>query len=188
MATATRERPILMSGPMVRAILEGRKGQTRRVVKMDADAPRDIPQWKVERLIERCPYGVPGDRLWVRETWATMACYDYLPPSQLSINSDPWYYRATDPPGECDELERWRPAVHMPRIISRITLEISGVRVERLHDISEDDVQAEGCTGSPHGKAADKLRFPTLWDRINGKSHPWASNPWVFVLEFRRAT
>lgn len=82
----------------------------------------------------------------------------------------------------------WRPSIHMPRWASRITLEITAVRVERLQEISEADVQAEGCTGSPFGKAADAMLFPTLWDSINAKKHPWESNPWVWVVEFKRVS
>ena len=176
-----REKPILMSAPMVRALLNGTKTQTRRVVKR-FEVRAGMPEPEMQSLLRCCPYGAPGDRLWVRETFA-----------KIDGQTQPWIetdYRATYTHGDRlgDSLgikKRWTPAIHMPRAASRITLEVTGVRVERLQDISEADVQAEGCTGSPLGHAADAMLYPKLWDSINGPG-AWERNPFVWVVEFRR--
>lgn len=203
-----KERQILFSGAMVRAILDGRKTQTRRVVKLPHNNPlgawepttiggkglyRDkactIPANEPERAAiwhtrtGDCVvalYGQPGDRLWVRETWREDSPDD----AEAAI------YRAdgrTDLPPEF----KWKPSIFMPRWASRITLEITGVRVERLQDIGWRDCAAEGTPNDPeHG-----IGYPTwqdayaaLWDSINAKRAPWASNPWVWVVEFKRVT
>ena len=208
-----KERPILFSAPMVRAILEGRKTQTRRVVK-----PQPTPEawtgpihceWYVPTKVDRhgeeypgaqvfgfanedegwvCPYGVPGDRLWVRESyWQHKHIgMKYLDES-IASNSLCNYRKV--------------PGIHMRRGLSRLTLEITGVRVERVQDVSEEDAKAEGlaaiigCAGtinaweSPavyNGRALATDAYADLWDSINGKKHPWASNPWVWVIEFKR--
>ena len=135
------ERPILFSGPMVRAILEGRKTMTRRVIKLQPTGAADV-QYRVAAAVtmpvsgrqQVCPYGRVGDHLWVRETWAPHA----WPPTGPS-----YQYAADD---QYPAPERWRPSIHMPRAASRITLEVLNVRVERLHDISEEDAKAEGVT------------------------------------------
>src|SRR5262249_27378565 len=137
-----------------------------------------------------CPYGGPGDRLWVRETWAGDDCCGYV-------------YRADHPNadlkrGDLDDgdqsIRRWRPAIHMPHAASRITLDVLSVRVERLQQITEDDARAEGVL-SPAELSVCKLEgplpwgrdaFQRLWDAINGKRALWASNPWVWCIEFRR--
>ena len=176
-----KERPILFSAPMVRALLNGTKTQTRRVVKR-FEVRAGMPEPEMQSLLRCCPYGAPGDRLWVRETFA-----------KIDGQTQPWIetdYRATYTHGDRlgDSLgikKRWTPAIHMPRAASRITLEVTGVRVERLQDISEADVQAEGCTGSPLGHAADAMLYPKLWDSINGPG-AWERNPFVWVVEFRR--
>lgn len=186
-----KERPILFSAPMVRALLAGTKTQTRRVVKklpwfdppgnrwyiplgqrsFKCDAEREA--W--QHMPKCCPYGQPGDRLWVRETFMDLgACYLYRADAGAEAE------RALAAPGQ-----PWKPAIHMPRAASRISLEVTGVRVERLQDISEADVQAEGCTGSPLGHAADAMLYPKLWDSINGPG-AWERNPFVWVVEFRR--
>jgi hypothetical protein len=208
------ERPILFSGEMVRAILEGRKTQTRRVVKPQPEI-RDlnlgysaIPMlcfkkkssgwwlWPnaTEQIIAECPVGKPGNKLWVRE--------------QLTRpDGDPWLYASDRQPvmvDACDETamltwahhkqQDYCPSIHMPRWASRITLEITGVRVERLQSISEVDASAEGVSydDKPVHRAgmgyANNRRelFWGLWDSINGKSHPWAENPWVWAVEYRR--
>ena len=213
-----RERPIIFSANMVRAILDGRKTQTRRVVKpQPLPIPGDVPPapgdngwwWscnaarsmiQMREMPSFCPYGTSGDRLWVRETW--QARHVSIDP-ETGYRDDVWAaesipksnesgywgvaYAATDESAEDHKDDRgfaWRPSVHMPRWAARILLEITQVRVERLQDISEDDVQAEGCTGSPFGPAADKMLFPTLWDSIN-KATPWESDPWVWALSFK---
>lgn len=180
-----QERPIIFSGAMVRAILDERKTQTRRVV-------RGHPH-TMEPLNIGCPYGVPGDRLWVRETWGQTEQGDewgyYRGKADARL---PVLFRADDPTGGDDD-EYWRPSIHMPRWASRITLEVIGVRVERVQDISEDDARAEGVTPTaPLGKTGHAVgaeyaaAFAALWDSINGKRAPWASNPWVWAVEFQR--
>ena len=204
-----KERPILFSSPMLRAILEGRKTMTRRVIKLDEFSESTTPGydfafrkrglWHDVRLADMldpprrnypgaCPYGTIGDRLWVRETWA--------PHPQ---DSSTVFYRATvdAEPGIRVWDGPWKPSIHMPRWASRINLEITGIRVERVQDISEEDARAEGlwckfdgqgCEGQCHKcSATAKEAFEALWDSINAKSHPWASNPWVWVIEFGRA-
>lgn len=169
------ERPILFSAPMVRAILAGTKTQTRRVVKgnLGAICKGNIP---LVADISRCPYGQPGDRLWCRETWGEHC-------SNKSI-----VYRADFGAGEFDPVNRWRPSIHMPRIASRILLEIESVRVERLNDISRGDAMAEGCPFPNMASGPDPRKwYSGLWDEINGAGS-WAANPWVWVVEFRRVT
>lgn len=168
------DRPILFSAPMVRALLNGTKTQTRRVVKR-FEVRAGMPEPEMQSLLRCCPYGAPGDRLWVRETFMDLgACYLYRADAGAEAE------RALAAPGQ-----PWKPAIHMPRAASRISLEVTGVRVERLQDISEADVQAEGCTGSPLGHAADAMLYPKLWDSINGPG-AWERNPFVWVVEFRR--
>lgn len=202
---------------MVRAILDGRKTQTRRVVTAQPPKGADSSTlanvghpWHdifghngaaVHRVC--CPYGQPGDRLYVRETWAR------------DDEDGTLIYRAdVGHGGDADDWQRninegvtgyrWRPSIHMPRWASRITLEITGVRVERLQDISEADAMAEGiepipCTGEDAGQNRYSIRMPgywfnatsavgayrMLWESINGES--WGANPWVWVISFARA-
>jgi hypothetical protein len=184
------ERPILFSGPMVRAILEGRKTQTRRVLKWQyapATGARFIPhaggwQWLFEGgcgsaypgdqgALGRCPFGIVGDQLWVRETWA-----------KAGEVGDEIEYRADnhDP-----AAAKWRPSIFMPRWASRLTLEVVGVRVERLQDISDADAMAEGIQHLYEWAAFPRRTFQNLWDSINAERAPWASNPWVWVVEFK---
>lgn len=225
-----KERPILFSGAMVRALLNGSKTQTRRVVK-----PKHPPDshWMVETRgnshalthwdndtaetsLISCPYGQPGERLWVRETWY---CDDYrvqrgpyLKPTDMDLDEarddGTLIYRASsgDRPYEAEQPV-WRPAIHMPRWASRITLEITSVRVERLQDISEADALAEGIVECPipaddegprrigyvvgpdDGKSGLSVTaveaYRNLWESINGPGS-WDANPWVWVVEFRR--
>jgi len=212
-----KERPILFSGPMVRAILGGRKTQTRRVVKpqparltsLDDDTEgrffwewdylgsggdyNDVRQGRKEFF---CPYGQPGDRLWVRETWRVRGGQEY----EYQRDRSQVMYRATH--GEDGyplgwESYDWRPSIHMPRWASRITLEITGVRVERLNEVSEADAMSEGVTaldgqfsgcyaaGPALSGTTAKECFRRLWAPINGPDS-WEANPWVWVLEFRR--
>jgi hypothetical protein len=197
------DRPILFNAPMVRAILADIKTQTRRVVKdryIDAAPPVHFFRY----LRENCPYGQPGDRLWVRETWR-------------DAGRNSWHYAAdgTMLPKLSDrelqamlaarapltwESYTWKPSIHMPRAASRITLEITGVRVERLQDISEADALSEGCTQqltSAMGMSCEvsqesfacggaRKTFKALWESINGPGS-WDENPCVWVIEFRRA-
>lgn len=208
-----RERPILFSGPMVRAILAGTKTQTRRIVQWRPSSPADVSAtrqpdeaqpythidgawlatWRepagTSHMPTVCPYGVPGDRLWVREAHALVdgPCWSGLP--RTAGPDGRWcYYREgfdrTEP--------RWRPSIHMPRWASRLTLRIESVRVERLRDITEADAIAEGVDPDPHPLSAaawggpHRLAFGRLWDAINGKRASWHSNPWVWVVTFER--
>lgn len=186
------EHPILFSTPMVQAILEGRKTQTRRVVKGN-------PEGKVPFTDEfPCPYGHPGDRLWVRETWQKI--YERQsdkqrftePPSAHNLHLyKTWIEYAATPRDEQDP-PRWRPSIFMPRSASRITLEIVNVRLERVQQISMKDCLKEGVGELlEHGKYF-KLgsylvgTFAHLWDSINSKrGYGWDTNPWVWVVEFK---
>lgn len=187
MTAPTRERPILFSGPMVRAILAGRKTQTRRVVGPTARAAINCRR---------------GDRLWVRETWARVDYVDGVV-SHHAVDSDGverrLVYRADCPDLEWDDQpeSRWRPSIHMPRWASRLTLAVTDVRVERLRDISEEDAKAEGVEPAPLAGAAiisdtpasasvsHRHAFGLLWDSINAaRGHGWGSNPWVWVVAF----
>lgn len=264
-----KERPILFSAPMVRAILEGRKTQTRRIVKpatleaiefmtgrADEEPARSAdlglfydrpevedsrgrtrslkhPQWLVFNaaypeegsLPIGQGYGAVGDRLWVRETWRVGAWDEDEGQFAIDYRDGPdmrWRSDERDDTGEkfndlwlscCDELSdkdihpnsdgryewkpgesplRWRPSIHMPRWASRISLEVTGIRVERLQEISENDAADEGVgalmpaarEGNP-----DQYRetFMELWESINGKGS-WAASPWCWVVEFKRVT
>lgn len=193
------ERPILFSAPMVRALLAGTKTQTRRalapdlfissggaVVRMASAGPATTGIREAH-----CPYWrAPGDRLWVRETWAVPHRYDHLGPSNIPPLGVPTHYAASEERGGL----RWRPSIHMPRWVSRITLEVTGIRVERLQDISEADALAEGivqtCGGyglpaGEHYHAADpRQSYFSLWESINGPGSVEA-NPWVWAVSFR---
>lgn len=197
-----KEHPILFSAPMVRAILEGRKTQTRRIAK-------EFDGKDVDAIIRRfpnqqgCPYGQPGDRLWVRETvWIPRPRTRH---DMLEV-ADTWpkcIYSADTDAIEIEWMKehRWkqRPSIHMPRWASRITLEVTRVRVERLKDISAEDAIAEGVNPSyrhiaPDCIAAAELQckaardaFRDLWESINGAGS-WSANPWVWVVEFKRIT
>lgn len=214
-----KERPILFSAPMVRALLAGTKAQTRRICKAaklhdSGEDYRDDDGWPLfDASIDgagdiriRSPYGVPGDRLWVRETWIPDPPIDDTWASTVwngcgrRIDEVPERFRH---PAFCAYAAGWlhgpivwRPSIHMPRWASRITLEVTGVRVERLQDISEADAIAEGIVRWTGGRwkcaAPDGMAHPTareafrcLWESINGPGS-WDANPWVWVVEFRR--
>jgi hypothetical protein len=176
-----KERPILMSAPMVRATLDGSKTQTRRIVK-----PRCIPvveecfrvngKWCNHTfdydLVELCPYGVPSDRLWVKETYSQ-------PGGTI-------HFRADDI--DHSEVFKWRPSIFMFRHLSRILLKIEEVRVERLQDISADDCMAEGIPAAEAQLGSDaswRLAYQRLWESINGPGS-WKKNPWVWAITFKR--
>ncbi|MDR5881083.1 hypothetical protein [Caballeronia sp. LZ032] len=214
-----KERPILFSGPMVRALLDGRKTQTRRVVKptgahhifqfrgkdeaRGADEPTGEWAWcSAANVVSnhiRCRYGKPGDRLWLRETTYDVGRNGYVGPvfveSEAGANAAAWGWGESDDPDFIEPYElRKRPAIHMPGAMSRITLEVTGVRVERLDQITEDDAQAEGAPPAwldvdgetvNIGQPTYRQGFARLWRDINGDVS-WASNPWVWVVEFRR--
>ncbi len=180
-----RERPILFSAPMVRAILEGRKTQTRRVVKLTDSGhvkePRGHRRWHPADpdVVLGCPYGQPGDRLWVRETWRPAAEFlsECVGPKDIR-------YAATVSEAE-RATSKWRSPIFMPRWASRITLELTEVRIERLNAISLEDAAAEGWPGRESADPNPYTWFSALWVSINGPGS-WISNPWVWVLKFRR--
>lgn len=200
------ERPILFSGPMVRALLAGTKLQTRRILKpqprrVDGGVPfGDGPAWahaEPGTAMMRCPYGQRGDRLWVREAFSGPHYREDFPPALWSPSDAFWYWADGNP--SVGDWTKPRPSIHMPRFASRITLEITSVRVERLQDISEADAIAEGCTrnhngyywGGPHAVSGLKQMataisaYRDLWESINGPGS-WKANPWVWVVEFER--
>ncbi|SPX62912.1 Uncharacterised protein [Leclercia adecarboxylata] len=198
---------MIFNAEMVRALLDGRKTQTRRIMKVQPDTP----EFGLRRIIESsianeigmyfwsqddargikarskpfsCPYGGVGDRIWVRETWAEagagapdLKLYRANYPAHV-----PSHYENVPPAEEI----RWTPSIHMPRCASRILLEITDVRVERLNSISEEDAKAEGAPteccviGDKHF-----LGFRSLWKNIYGNDS-WQANPWVWVIEFKR--
>lgn len=190
---------MIFNGEMVRAILDGRKTQTRRIMKNHpaGDYP-DTPalirsvgggfQWYGhygESSIFNCPFGAVGDRIWVRETWAEagagapdLKLYRANYPEHV-----PTHYENVPP---ADEI-RWTPSIHMPRWASRLTLEITSVRVERLRDLSEDDAKTEGITPPSGGVLPGweyRINFRDLWMSIYGADN-WEANPWVWVIEFK---
>lgn len=223
-----KEHPIIFSGPMVRAILEGHKSQTRRVVRPQphwgiclfdvlftpglwkpawSSKAASIPQ---DEMIEangciKCPYGIPGDRLWVRETWVDKAwsltdcvkvgCPD-AKDSGVEFYGDTTkaIYKASYTWNQ--DAGPWKSPIYMPRWASRITLEITDIRVQRLQEISEEDARAEGvwckyedqgCEAECHKCSATSVEaFHSLWDSINAKRAPWKSNPWVWAISFKR--
>lgn len=263
MTTTTRERPILFNGDMVRAILAGRKTQTRRVVNpqpqrnggqgFSAIKPYRNSLGKWTWVLEATgigdgtsgffsPFGLPGDRLWVRESFAYVNDVKMLDPGSYALGCG-CFYRADEYDLTDDDFNpvKWNPSIHMPRRCSRITLEITDVRVERLQDISGQDAISEGvtidewdyesfemtvdqdafhcgeCGGDgfverqeyysdyinedpgdvmpcPECREITEYRqrgaaghsFRRLWNSINSKAHPWSSNPWVWVVSFKK--
>jgi hypothetical protein len=204
-----KERPIPFTGPVVRAILDGSKTQTRDLATMRVCGNKKIPvpisddvEWATK--VADNPYGQPGDRLWVRETWY---CDHWQvqkgPFLEVSEAKEMLVYRADGEQPYEAEQPVWRPSIHMPRWASRILLEIVSVRVERLQDISEADAIAEGVEPhevgqfAMHGLNAEERAemrrqaaigpYSGLWDRINGAGS-WDANPWVWVVEFKRLT
>jgi len=191
---------IIFQGWGVKAVLEGRKTNTRRTQGLDFinQHPND---WQLHDVVEgtflfrnpnggsftaRCPYGQVGDRLWVRET------FSYKPVEMGSYTEWRLIYRADDP----NEMDRdnWKPSIHMKRIDSRITLEITGVKVERIQDISEGESIAEGsqipCDQLPpscrQAVWTERQQFSKIWDSINAKrGYGWDVNPWVWALTFK---
>lgn len=223
-----KERPILFSGPMVRAILEGRKTVTRRPVKGLQIPKEDLEQgetrlrWSAVGQRDRrygfcvfgeteeecamelgdfgaCPYGRQGDRLWVREsTEADYETHDAVTLARYCADKAPVLITGCEDPAFNGSVAHWnyprdvRPSIHMPRWVSRILLEVTAVRVERLQDISEEQAEAEGVDFLRHAPDADetltaKQLFECLWCGINGDAS-WNANPWVWVVEFKRVT
>lgn len=212
---ATTERPILFSAPMVRAIIAGRKTQTRRVARPQPPTwatrvpehgsgyfdpqktlPSGVEQSCTLDAMVRCPFGGPGDRLWVKETWTTLSeigrlgvCYEadgfeYRPDDTQTLEALPWDWW---------DSSRRRSSLHLPRRLSRIVLEVTAVRVERLQDISEADAQAEGVEPAEvieeRPEWVDVPRsyrggFVSIWYDLHG-TESWAANPWVWVVNFQ---
>jgi hypothetical protein len=179
-----KERPILFKPEMVRAILEGRKTQTRRVVKgiqIDGLMAAAAVTLRPSLAISLCPYGVVGDRLWVREVWSIAEKKFDPEVSRIVYRAD-----GVDPLPDATGRARWRPSIHMPRAASRLTLEVTEVRIERLHDISEEDARAEGVRPDPFRRTYTAINsFHVLWIDINGIDS-WDSNPWVWVICFKK--
>lgn len=212
-----KERPILFSAPMVRAVLDGRKMQTRRLVKGHVDC-LDATGWPIDCHAHslgvplRSPFGRPGDRLWVRETWASADCmyqgHENDPPSTIAYRADKSAIAFGTKPVPSWDLAswnwdslKWKPSTRMKRGDSRIDLRVTGVRVERLQDITEEDAKAEGVGAVVDDMVAraglapsaheplpggHRFAFESLWDGINGPGS-WVSNPWVWVVSFKRA-
>lgn len=229
------ERPILFNGPMVRALLDGSKTQTRRVAKVRNELPpawatvaseghslsqdagprptgcffwsedqtpgmplKALRRWPIlpanhpmagDWYWTPSPYGKIGDRLWVRETFlyvgpgsgSDLPSYREERANPENHKASNCWFRASQP----DETLVWTQSIHMPRWASRITLEVTGVRVERLQDISEADAQAEGVGLSDDQTYPYTFAFATLWDQLNGDD-AWSADPWVWVVEFKR--
>jgi hypothetical protein len=201
-----KERPILFSGAMVRAILAGQKTVTRRVAKDFSGSALAHANAAI-----RCPYGAPGDRLWVRETFVWYGKYRCTHPEGWREADDPKYWKwdgwepgkiisvdrcvryvadgatPTEPTHEGDYYWRKTPSIHMPRTFSRITLDVVDVRVERLHAIDDEDAEREGVM-TVESSLPPRARFAKLWDSINVERAPWSSDPWVWRVEFKRVT
>jgi hypothetical protein len=204
----TKERPILFSSEMVRAILAGRKSQTRRAVKLGfADWQRNhslaamvpgsdglpcfydsaVDDKNGEALIamlrgtpgKPCPYGAAGDSLWVRETWSVATGNGHRVVYRADLGTDHWPPSVDVP---APDAKVWKPSIHIRRCDSRITLPVTAVRVERLQDISEADARAEGVTLGDVWESAGAA-YCGLWETINGPGS-WARNPWVWVVSF----
>ncbi|EOY8616074.1 hypothetical protein M1V74_22975 [Klebsiella pneumoniae] len=198
-----KERGMIFNGEMVRAILDGRKTQTRRIIK-DCTVGRDqiskfiqiekkfigcYPEDVPELIRECCPYGVPGDRIWVREAFRVHSrATDVATLVYKASERNSWTEQTHRVPvAVCNKPatpEKWTPSLHMPRWASRILLEITGVRVERLRSMSQDDARAEGVIAAS-GPMEAGLAFRELWDSIYGEES-WKANPWVWVIEFKR--
>lgn len=216
-ASVPRERPILFNGAMVRAVLAGDKTQTRRTNGLEYfSRPENDPDgWLCARVADgmaymvyrnmpherpvRCPYGQPGDRLWVRE-----AFMDLLGTGVEHYNLDRrrqrYAFAADCPAGSYSDEARkdyglkWKPSIHMPRAACRLVLEVARMRVERLQAINHMDALAEGVGLNPSaadvrmplraGESLPRAMFRALWEQING-AEAWAANPWVWVVEFR---
>lgn len=190
-------RPILFSTEMVKAILEGRKTQTRRIVKEPFQSWMQTatnPEWW-ERIEEQCKYGQIGDLLWVRETWKWEGYTNFTDIAPVGQ----FYYKADDDEGM---ILGWKPSIFMPREACRIELRIKNIRVERLQSISEEDARREGVASltekgmtvyksylahEPYhwSIATARKSFETLWSKINGQQS-WNENPFVWVIEFER--
>lgn len=211
-----KERPILFNGAMVRAILDGSKTQTRRVCKLQPHESAEMTWWPDGKgtdtgtsggapgcYLRLCPFGQVGDRIYVRETWQAWhkTSYEYDEWEPISVKEATTSKSSTFDFGPtCDAIEYratsksggpWTPSIHMPRWASRILLEITDLRVERLQNITEQDAKSEGCAGG-HGaipdygyNASQYEHFMHVWESVYGNAS-WIENPWVWVIEFKR--
>ena len=226
-------RPVIFNAAMVRAILDGTKSVTRRVIKPKPYASTDEfvhhedGTWQEHGDLGmcngcrgphnapiRCPFGVPGDKLYVRETWAPYrGCDEPLKSfrsatcARYAADNSVYLLGGDTPPTKLDSYALaphrempggpwpWRPSIHMPKFASRITLEVTDVRVERVQDISEEDAKAEGVGAQPHyfrgpepclQGSSYRDGFRDLWDSIAKPGERWAANPWVFAVSFKR--
>ncbi|MBM4740131.1 hypothetical protein [Klebsiella pneumoniae] len=210
-----KERGMIFNGEMVRAILDGRKTQTRRPIKWkqtrftEIGEREDGSKWPWSEDAEHacdfwhpCPFGAVGDRIWVRETFCPVDDTQYGGEKWLDYRATPKFEEShpagwDSAPNDAEAL-KWRPSIHMPRWASRILLEITDVRVERLNAISEEDARAEGIIdggclncgepepcgcANPEPDATDAFAY--LWQSIYGQEN-WNANPWVWVIEFKR--
>lgn len=184
-----KERGMIFNDEMVRAILGGNKTQTRRIVE-EKFYGRAVA---AELLAKHCPYGQPGDRIWVRETYRVHGkATDVATLVYRASVRNSWTEQTHRVPVEvCNKpvSEKWTPSIHMPRWASRILLEITDVRVERLHDMSEADAKAEGATPATYkitpSEAVYRVGFGDIWRSIYGQDN-WLSNPLVWVIDFKR--
>jgi hypothetical protein len=187
----TRERPILFSARMIRALLAGTKTQTRRAWRNSP--PPGVPIGWVQGQTKQ-PYGWPGDRLWAREAWRADALFDGHAPRNIPVGAFVAYEAGRQEVPFPSAIGKLRPSMFMPRWASRILLEVTEVRVERLQEISEEDAKAEGVTQQPSGwwSAASgqsgntaRAGYGLLWNAINGPGS-WDANPWVWAVSFKR--
>ena len=180
------EKPILFSTEMVRAILDGRKTQTRRVVKPSVLEKGTNWFWNPNENICLAQYR-KGDVLWARETFCEVPYeYNHIPIKGGHITIPKYAYKADS---ERDYTGIWKPSIHMPKEVARIWLEVTDVRVERLQEITEEDARAEGAlpTREERGYNCCRDGFITLWDSLNAKrGYGWETNPWVWVVSFKR--
>jgi hypothetical protein len=214
-----KSKPIIMTGDSVSKILSGVKTQTRRVVKLKHNGLSypfldgddwyfwEGQGWQRDHILRgpvKCPYGKVGDNLWVKEGWAAEKEFDHLKPSLITFpynkDEDPvWYKADKETVGfyGAEKMGKWRSPLFMPKRVSRLTLEMTDIGIERLQDISEEDAKAEGCAAYGPGLCTEnpddytgcysaKTNFKDLWDEINAKrGYSWNSNPWVWRVEFK---
>uniref|UniRef100_A0A6M3LT89 ASCH domain-containing protein n=1 Tax=viral metagenome TaxID=1070528 RepID=A0A6M3LT89_9ZZZZ len=205
------KRPILFNSKMVSAILEGHKTQTRRVIKPQPDFsgviypsllkwrrfrskwgafPQNASKGSIPIFAYNCPFGKVGDKLYVREKFQ-LSKGDFASTLEEELNKKPQVlYYASDSPRYRDK-DKWRPSIHMPKWASRITLEITDIRVERLQDIGYTEMKKEGCLpvnccGGMTETLLEEYWIP-LWNSVAKKEYQWNQNPWVFVISFKKA-
>ncbi len=199
-----KERPIIFSTPMVQAIREDRKTQTRRLRGLEELNQSLDKEWKVG-IVQAglhswwsascdwtwsyrldCPYGQPGDRLWVKETWKPDHTFEDGGIPRLGIK---WGEGVTWKAGNPDQSDPWKPSIHMPRWASRINLEITDIRAERLQDIDDDEAEAEGFVyyGETLDEPTPREKFIQYWDSLNAKrGYRWEANPFVWCISFKK--